>query len=59
MKLMLPCVFSVSFFKNLSLHSEGSLHHARRGDKDKERIVFEGRAEDERGTEDERRFPEM
>lgn len=47
------------FFFNLSLHSEGSLHHARRGDKDKERIDFERGAEDKRGTEDKRRFPEM
>lgn len=40
---------------NLSVHSEGSLHHARNRHKDEEGIDFDGRFEDKRGTEIKRR----
>lgn len=46
-------------------HSEGSLHHTRRWDKDKERLNSAGRTEDKRRTKnkrrtkDKRRFHEM
>lgn len=39
----------------VSFHSEGSLHHTRRWDKDKEGINFEGTTKTKRGTKDKRR----